>query len=718
MNAKGVNPLSRINLADLFHTQSYLQLGIITHNPIAALQSMFNQLEQINQKRIHISVLSKSKISSIDPLWQHIAQSSVTELATSLSQQHVANINGCQRMSLNNGQITVDIYQYTDNRTVNDMLADIITPHIRFQHWLLSCDTLSSVNSDHYLQQAIFWQCARLSADHACVSILAMDTPSGVVTHQRVATSDTIEAVHDQDVVPANISKLQLLCRQTGFRFIDELSNDIKHHDNAIELAERQALRQQQLDTYAYNPLPQPNMPPSSVNNSVEEPLTMANRQSIPNHTLNTAQKKIDPNSDTIAIVGGGIASAFLALSLAKRGKKITLYCQDDAIAQGASANKQGAIYPLLTPDNGPLSQFFQQAYLFSRHQIDALLNQGHPISHDFCGVFQTGFDPRSQQRLDKIINAQQWPSNIAVKVNAQQANELTQVDVNKGGFYYPLGGWVCPYELTQAAIKQAMSLTQLELVFNTHVDDVQYIDNQWHVYGSHLSSERKNATQLLGHHSQLVIASGANINQLSQTAALPLTPFRGQVSHIPTQGQLNQLSSVICANGYLTPQHEHSHCVGASYIKHPQDLAFSELEQQQNQQKMAQSFPDSHWPKDIDTHDNQARVGVRMVSRDHFPVMGAMANVAQIQARFEQQRQLPQWQQSPKYWQQNIAPHYQQLYVLGGFGSRGISSAPLVAESLAAMMTGELSPLGMTLQTLLSPNRMWMRKLLKGKAI
>ncbi|MBR9726899.1 hypothetical protein ACFOD0_08405 [Shewanella intestini] len=106
------------------------------------------------------------------------------------------------------------------------------------------------------------------------------------------------------------------------------------------------------------------------------------------------------------------------------------------------------------------------------------------------------------------------------------------------------------------------------------------------------------------------------------------------------------------------------------------------------------------------------------MVSRDHFPVMGAMANVAPMHVRFQQQRQLLQWQQSPKYWQQNIAPHYQQLYVLGGFGSRGISSAPLVAESLAAMMTGELSPLGMTLQTLLSPNRMWMRKLLKGKAI
>ncbi|MDP0667685.1 FAD-dependent oxidoreductase, partial [Klebsiella pneumoniae] len=46
------------------------------------------------------------------------------------------------------------------------------------------------------------------------------------------------------------------------------------------------------------------------------------------------------------AIVGGGIASALLALALLRRGWQVTLYCADDAPAQGASGNRQGALYP------------------------------------------------------------------------------------------------------------------------------------------------------------------------------------------------------------------------------------------------------------------------------------------------------------------------------------------------------------------------------------
>ncbi len=50
------------------------------------------------------------------------------------------------------------------------------------------------------------------------------------------------------------------------------------------------------------------------------------------------------------AIIGGGIASALLSLALLRRGWQVTLYCADEAPAQGASGNRQGALYPLLSP--------------------------------------------------------------------------------------------------------------------------------------------------------------------------------------------------------------------------------------------------------------------------------------------------------------------------------------------------------------------------------
>ena len=43
-----------------------------------------------------------------------------------------------------------------------------------------------------------------------------------------------------------------------------------------------------------------------------------------------------------IAIIGGGIASLCTAISLVKRGAKITIYCEDEQTALNASGNKQG----------------------------------------------------------------------------------------------------------------------------------------------------------------------------------------------------------------------------------------------------------------------------------------------------------------------------------------------------------------------------------------
>ncbi len=64
-------------------------------------------------------------------------------------------------------------------------------------------------------------------------------------------------------------------------------------------------------------------------------------------------------------------------------------------------------------------------------------------------------------------------------------------------------------------------------------------------------------------------------------------------------------------------------------------------------------------------------------------------------------------------------APVYPRaVFMLGGLGSRGLCCAPLAAEVLAAQMSDEPIPLdGVTLAGL-NPNRLWVRKLLKGKQV
>ncbi len=318
----------------------------------------------------------------------------------------------------------------------------------------------------------------------------------------------------------------------------------------------------------------------------------------------------------------------------------------------------------------------------------------------------QTAHDERSQLRLDKIIQSQNWPSEIAYRVDAQQANSLANINIDKSGFFYPLAGWVCPYEYAEAALQKAQQLTEVKLHLETEILEIEHQSEGWYLI---------TAKHRFGPFAQVVLANGAALTQFDASNKLQISPFRGQVSHVPTQFQLSQLATVLCANGYLTPSHQGLHCLGASYVKEPKHLDFCPQEQQENLAKMHESYPDQGWLDDIDMSGNNARVGVRMVTRDHFPMMGCAPDVAKILEDYEQ-HQLTK--ESRHYWQTTPAPVHQGLYILGGLGSRGLSSGPLAAECLAAQLCGEPIPLDKATLCKLNPNRMWLRKLLKGKSL
>ena len=63
-------------------------------------------------------------------------------------------------------------------------------------------------------------------------------------------------------------------------------------------------------------------------------------------------------------------------------------------------------------------------------------------------------------------------------------------------------------------------------------------------------------------------------------------------------------------------------------------------------------------------------------------------------------------------------APYYRGLFLIGALGSRGLCSAPLCAEILAAQMSEEPIPMDAETLSALNPNRLWVRKLLKGKEV
>ncbi|MFQ2510821.1 bifunctional tRNA (5-methylaminomethyl-2-thiouridine)(34)-methyltransferase MnmD/FAD-dependent 5-carboxymethylaminomethyl-2-thiouridine(34) oxidoreductase MnmC [Aeromonas caviae] len=398
-----------------------------------------------------------------------------------------------------------------------------------------------------------------------------------------------------------------------------------------------------------------------------------------------------------VLIIGGGIASAMTALSLVERGRHVTLLCEDGEPASGASGNRQGALYPLLNGEHDALSRFYSLAFGFARNRLLALAKH-HPVAFSLCGVTQLGYDDKSAAKLAKMSQGP-FPPELMYPLSAAEVEQVVGLPCDADGVSYPLGGWLCPADLTRAAIREAQASGRLEVVFNAAVTRIAEEDGGWHL-------ESRDGRQW--HAPNLVVAAGHQLPTLLPFAEQPLYPVRGQVSHVPTTASLSQLKTVLCYDGYLTPAHNGAHCIGASYGRNQTDLAYRADEQEQNRARLQACVPQQRWPAEVDVSGAQARVGVRCASRDHLPVAGPVARLA---ALADHDVNAPADQQS-------ALPLHAGLYVLGALGSRGLCSAPLCGELVASEICGDPLPLAADLLEALHPARYWVRRLRRGKPL
>jgi len=401
-----------------------------------------------------------------------------------------------------------------------------------------------------------------------------------------------------------------------------------------------------------------------------------------------------------VAIVGGGIASALLALALQRRGWQVTLYCEDDAPAQGASGNRQGALYPLLSHHDAALAAFFPAAFTFARRLYDAL-----PVSFDkeWCGVTQLGWDEKSQTKISQMLELG-LPESLARGVDSDTVRERSGVETGCGGIEYPQGGWLCPAQLTAGVVTLAQA----------HGLRVHYGHRVSALHPDHHGWRLDFASGAQARHAVLVLANGHQLSGFPQTETLPVYPVGGQVSHIPTTPGLGALRQVLCYDGYLTPQNPANgmHCIGASYHRGVSEMRYQEEDQQHNRQRLIDCLPAAAWTQDVDVSAGDARCGVRCATRDHLPMVG---NAPDYAATLRDYATLSHHASAPET--VAPAPVLENLFVLGALGSRGLCSAPLAAEILASQMNGEPLPLDGATLAALNPNRLWVRKLLKGRA-
>lgn len=403
---------------------------------------------------------------------------------------------------------------------------------------------------------------------------------------------------------------------------------------------------------------------------------------------------------EQVAIIGGGIASSCLLFQLAKRGKHATLFCQDNKLAQGASHNRQGAVYPNLQADNSPPSELYAHTFLYARRFYDDIYAQGHHFSHDWCGVLLQAFNDAKAEQHANLVKKAQWPTSLIKPVTHSQASDIAGVSLPYSGLYIEQAGWVEPAELTNAIFNAAQDLAPTQSHFNTDITQLEKAQDGWYLHTE---------TTKHGPFTDVFVCAGEHSDRFTQMADIHIHGVRGQVSHIRQGAESSKLQTVLCHKGYFTPSHNGEHCMGATFDKNTKSRAIKPQDNDTNRAQLMKFYQDSAFAQSLGDI-NSEKVAVRCCFNDHVPMLG---QVPEQQDLIEAYRNLTNGKQYG--FGKPSVPH-QGLHVLTGFGARGLCTAPLTTEHLVASLFNEPRPLSERTHQVIHPNRFIVRDLIRNK--
>ncbi len=422
-----------------------------------------------------------------------------------------------------------------------------------------------------------------------------------------------------------------------------------------------------------------------------------------------------------VSIIGGGIASACAALALTKQGIKVTLYCKDNSLAQGASSNAIGALYPLLHQQVDDISLFYQQAFWRAKEVYNSVIEQGFNFPHQWCGLLEVAYKESLVKRQQKFTELGTWSTDLIHGVDASTASELANVDLAYGGLFMPNAGWLSPQDGVKQIINAAKATGRLRIENNVLVTKIEQkqIDKENNDNNTNTNTNNNQANWQLTtdkgefNASVLVVCGGAEAIHLDWINQLPFSSVQGQVTSMKTNENINQLSTVICHKGYLTPSHKNMHCIGATFNKNSTRTTAKPEEDQFNINMLSTCLPELTAKINWSTQDiTNSKSRLRCMTPDHMPMVGAMPDIQQHIDTYPHLAKDKNW----KYNQ--VAPVIDNLYVMMGFGARGLCSAPLAADILAADLCKIPYPVDNNMLFNLSPNRFVIRDIIRRKTL
>lgn len=392
-------------------------------------------------------------------------------------------------------------------------------------------------------------------------------------------------------------------------------------------------------------------------------------------------------------VIGAGLAGCATAASLAARGWQVTLLERHAEVAEEASGNPQGVLYLKLSAHGTALSRLIVAGFGHTRRLLERL-ERGH--DWDACGVLQLAFDAKEAERQAQLAAA--FPADLLHSVALTEAEALAGIGLPAGGLFFPDAGWVHP----PALCRQLAAHPRIRLLPHREVLELVRVAGRW---------QARAGDELLAEAPVAVLAGAAEVQRFAPE--LPLKRIRGQITRLPANAASTALRTVVCAEGYVAPPRAGEHTLGASFDFHGDDLTPTTAEHRSNLALLTEistDLADRLGASQLDAEQLQGRAAFRCTSPDYLPIVGPLADpTAFAEAYAVLARDARQVPAIPCPWLDG-------LYVNSGHGSRGLITAPLAGELLAAWLDGEPLPLPRDVAEACHPNRFALRRLIRGR--
>ena len=377
-------------------------------------------------------------------------------------------------------------------------------------------------------------------------------------------------------------------------------------------------------------------------------------------------------------VIGGGLAGAMTAAALARQGIACTVIERHREPAAEASGNPAGLFHGAVMGHDGPHARLHRAAALRMTTIARAALSRGVPGRAD--GLLRLEAK-QGWPTMRALLEHQALPPSYVQALDAGGASVLAGTRVLHPAWFYPGGGWIDP----AALVRDALATPGVAWRGATQVQRIARDGDDWHVFDG---DDRVVDTAPM-----LVLANAVDALAL---AALPprwLKRQRGQVSWCERSAAPWRPLMPVASGGYVLPLPDGRLLFGATSHDDDDDPAIRAGDHADNLARVAPWLGDARLP-DVDTL--AGRVGWRAVTPDRLPLVGAVPALDALR---------PTRTDAPR-----LLPRQIGLWLHSGLGSRGLTTAGLGAELLAAWASGAPWPLEADLVDAIDPARWLVR--------